>query len=452
MPRTSRRAIISITASLAGFKTAVADNIQVLVGQTVTVDFNLEIGQLSDQVTVMAQTPLLEASNPEIGINTTEKEVHTWPIIVSDGTRQLQTFMFNSLPGTEGGTFAGSINGGQAFSHEILVDGISIGRMDLNGGSMDEFTPTMDAVSEFKLQTGALSAQYGNTQTALTNFGMRSGTNAYHGTAFWFHNEPFLNANSWANNAQDVPNTGSKQNNFGGTVGGPVWKDRTFFFFSYEGNRQTNQNLAGENGTMPIRAFKNGDFSRLLDPAFTGDERSGTVVGADALGRPIVFGQIYDPASSRQMPDGTWIRDPFPGNIIPSSRFSTTTVNALKYDVPDPPLDTFRRNQPWVDGCCPFLNIDNYSIKVDQVVNNKHKFSASFVDNDRSRKRFGGGTPQLPGPIPQSPMAGNETAGDAGQDRPVCRGLDDQPNVGKPLCLWIQPFRQREQQLFFLDR
>ena len=161
-----------ITASLAGFKTAVADNIQVLVGQTVTVDFNLEIGQLSDQVTVLAQTPLLEASNPEIGINTTEKEVHTWPIIVSDGTRQLQTFMFSSLPGTEGNSFAGSINGGQAFSHEILVDGISIGRMDLNGGSMDEFTPTMDAVSEFKLQTGALSAQYGNTQTALTNFGM----------------------------------------------------------------------------------------------------------------------------------------------------------------------------------------------------------------------------------------------------------------------------------------
>ncbi|MBP1599111.1 MAG: hypothetical protein H6Q05_4488 [Acidobacteria bacterium] len=404
-----------ITASLAGFKTAVADNIQVLVGQTVTVDFNLEIGQLSDQVTVMAQTPLLEASNPEIGINTTEKEVHTWPIIVSDGTRQLQTFMFNSLPGTEGGTFAGSINGGQAFSHEILVDGISIGRMDLNGGSMDEFTPTMDSVSEFKLQTGALSAQYGNTQTALTNFGMRSGTNVYHGSAFWFHNEPFLNANSWANNAQGAPNTGSKQNNFGGTVGGPIWKDRTFFFFSYEGNRQTNQNLAGENGTMPIRAFKNGDFSQLLDPAFTGDERSGTVVGADALGRPIVFGQIYDPASSRQMPDGTWIRDPFPGNIIPSSRFSATTVNVLKYDVPDPPLDTFRRNQPWVDGCCPFLNIDNYSIKLDQVVNNKHKFSVSFVDNDRSRKRFGGGTPQLPGDIPQPPMGATKLQATPGQ-------------------------------------
>jgi len=388
-----------ITASLSGFKTAVADNIQVLVGQTVTVDFDLEIGQLSDQVTVMAETPLLEASNPEIGINTTEKEVHTWPIIVNDGTRQLQTFIFNAMPGTEGNTFAGSINGGQAYSHEILIDGISIGRFDLNGASTTEFSPTMDAVSEFKLQTGALSAQYGNAQTALANFGMKSGTNAYHGTAFWFHNEPFLNANSWANNAQNVPNTGDRQNNFGGTVGGPIWKDRTFFFFSYEGNRQTNQNLRGENGTMPIRAFKNGDFSQLLDPAFTGDERSGTVVGADALGRPIVFGQIYDPASSRELSDGTWIRDPFPGNIIPSSRFSRTTANALKYDVADPPLDSFKRNQPLRDGL-PSMDIDNYSIKVDQVINNKHKLSASFVDNDRSRWRS-----SLPGPVPHAPMS-----------------------------------------------
>jgi len=164
-----------ITASLAGFKTAVADNIQVMVGQTVTVDFSLEVGQVSDQVTVMAETPLLESSTPEIGIGTTEKEVHTWPIMVEDGTRQLQTFIFTSMPGTEGGGFAGSINGGQSYSHEILIDGISIGRMDLNGGSNSEFTPTIDAVSEFKLQTGALSSQYGNTQTAMTNFGMKSG-------------------------------------------------------------------------------------------------------------------------------------------------------------------------------------------------------------------------------------------------------------------------------------
>jgi hypothetical protein len=398
-----------ITAALAGFKTAVAENIQVMVGQTVTVDFALEVGQVSDQVTVMAETPLLESSTPEIGVGTTEKEVHTWPIIVEDGTRQLQTFMFNSLPGTEGGTFAGSINGGQSYSHEILIDGISIGRMDLNGGSNNEFTPTIDSVSEFKLQTGALSSQYGNTQTALTNFGMKSGTNAYHGSAFWFHNEPFLNANSWSNNAQGVNKSGSKENNYGGTVGGPIWKDRTFFFFSMEYERQTTKLYRNTNGNMPLAAFKDGDFSKLLDPAFTQDPNSGSVVGTDALGRPIIYGQIYDPATSRQLADGTWIRDPFEGNIIPTARFSGVTQTILQnYDVPNPPLDTFRRNQPWLNTCCPNLNIDNISIKVDQVVTNKHKLSGTFVDNDRSRRRYGGGTPQMPGDIPQAPMAGTK--------------------------------------------
>jgi hypothetical protein len=396
-----------ITAALTGFKTAVADNIQVMVGQTVTVDFSLEVGQLSDQVTVMAETPLLETSTPEIGLGTTEKEVHTWPILVDDGTRQLQKFIFSAMPGTEGDTFAGSINGGVAYSHEILIDGISVGRFDLNGGNTSEFTATMDAVSEFKLQTGSLSAQYGNTQTAMTNFGMKSGTNAYHGTAFWFHREPALNANSWSNNAQNAPNTGIKENNFGGTVGGPIWKDRTFFFFSYEGDRFKSANLQGSNGTYPLQAFKNGDFSQLLDPAFTGYAQSGTTVGTDKLGRPIIFGQIYDPATSQQLADGTWIRDPFEGNIIPTSRFSRVTDLILKnYDIAAPPLDTFRRNQPQVSGCCPFMTINNISIKMDQVINNKHKLSASFIDNDRKRQRYDGGSdPHLPGPIPQVPMA-----------------------------------------------
>ena len=394
-----------LTAALAGFKTAVADNIQVMVGQTVTVDFGLEVGQVSDQVTVMAETPLLESSTPEIGIGTNEKEVHTWPIIMDDGTRQLQTFIFNSMPGTEGGGFAGSINGGQSYSHEILIDGISVGRMDINGGNTSEFTPTIDSVSEFKLQTGALSSQYGNTQTALTNFGMKSGTNAFHGSAFWFHNEPFLNANSWGNNARNVDKTGSKENNGGFTVGGPIWKDHTFFFFSAEYERQASKNLQATNGTLPLQAFKNGDFSQLLDPAFTQDANSGSVVGTDALGRSIIYGQIYDPATSRQLADGTWIRDPFEGNIVPTSRFSRVTQTILQnYDFPAPPGNTFRRNQPWISGCCPNLNIDNYSIKVDQVLTNKHKMSGTYVNNGRSRWAYNG--PRIPGPPPQAPMAG----------------------------------------------
>jgi hypothetical protein len=144
--------------TLKGFKTAVKDNIELLLGQTITADFRLEVGELSESITVSSEPLSLEVGSMEIGTNATEREVHNWPIIIDDGTRQLQSFIFRTMPGTQGDSFAGSINGGQSFSHEILIDGISLGRMDLNGGSSVEFTATMDAVSEFRLQTGALSA------------------------------------------------------------------------------------------------------------------------------------------------------------------------------------------------------------------------------------------------------------------------------------------------------
>jgi hypothetical protein len=394
-----------VSASLKGFKTAVRDNINLLLAQTLTIDFTLELGEVTQEVTVSAASPLIESSTAEIGVNATERDVQNWPIFVGDGTREMQDFIFNSMPGSSGSGFEGTINGGQAYSHEVLLDGISLGRMDLNGGSSSEFTPTLDAVSEFKLQTGALSSQYGNTQTALTNFGLKSGTNDYHGTAFWFDQSKALNANSWNNNRLGQPKSSRVLNNFGGTLGGPIIKDKTHFFFSYEGNRQADYRIGNSLDSMPVGPFKQGDFSALFDPNFTQDDRSGTVIGKDALGRDVRFGQIYDPNTTRQLPDGTWIRDPFPGNIIPQDRFSTVTQNVLKYDLPNPLLFQLRRNNPRVSTCCPVLNIDNWESKVDHVINEKHKVIGSFVFNNRYRLRYGSGSHtyqpdglRLPGP------------------------------------------------------
>jgi len=400
-----------IAVSLKGFKTAVRDNISLLLAQTLTVDFTLETGELSQEVTVSAETPLLESSTAEIGTNADERDVRNWPIFVNDGTRQLQDFIFNSMPGTSGSGFEGTINGGQEYSHEILIDGISIGRMDLNGGSNSEFTPTVDAVSEFKLQTGALSSQYGNTQTSLTNFALKTGTNDFHGTMFWFNQDKRLNANTWANNLTGAPKSAANLNNFGGSVGGPIIKNKTHFFFSYEGNR-TGDFRANGFDSMPVPAFKKGDFSQLFDPAFTGNSSSGQVVGKDALGRDVRFGQIYDPNSTRQLPDGTWIRDPFPGNIIPQDRFSAVTKNILTHDFPDSVtvFNRLRNNAYRLDTCCPILNIDNWITKIDHVLNDKHKISGSFIYNDRYRFRDGGGTFRPPGvSIPGPAISGDKT-------------------------------------------
>ena len=137
---------------------------------------------------------MLDAGSAEIGRYISAEEYKTWPILIDDGQRQIQSFIFDSLPGTTGGTFQGSINGGQQYSHEILIEGIPVGRADLMGGNNNEFSPSTEAIGEFKLQTGAVSAEYNGGQTAVANFSIKSGTNALHGSAFYYLQNESLNA------------------------------------------------------------------------------------------------------------------------------------------------------------------------------------------------------------------------------------------------------------------
>jgi hypothetical protein len=404
-----------VTASLNGFKTAVADNVILLLSQTLRVDLTLEVGDITEVVVVSSTGPLLETSSSEVGTNANQKEVHSWPILVDSwGTRELQQFVFSTMPGTTARGFAGSINGGQVFSHEILLEGITFGRMTINGYP-GELTPTMDAVSEFTLQSGGgLSSNLGATHTGLTSFGMRSGTNAFHGTAFWFHQNEKLRANSWSANARNLEKTPFVLNSFGATVGGPILRDRTHFFFSYEGTRFRDTTISGFR-SLPQRTFKEGNFAQLLDSGFTGDGRSGTVQGQDALGRDVLFGQIYDPTSSRQLDDGTWIRDPFPGNIIPQDRFSAVTSNILDgHDIPDPldPTKLFNNN-PALNHSWPWREYNYFSIKMDHVLAEKHRLSGTYIKNIHHRD--GVGTYEIPGlPIPGPAAAGDSTRDEGG--------------------------------------
>jgi hypothetical protein len=348
-----------LLASAPGFKTAVRENVILAVAQTLTVDFVLEVGQVTDQVTVSAEPPLLETGTAEIGSYVTKKEFDTWPIVVGDGRRQIQQFIFTSLPGTVDGTFQGSINGGQYYSHEILIEGISIGRMDLQGGSNNEFSPSAESVSEFKLQTGTVGAQYSGAQTAVANFATKSGTNEVHGSAYYYVQNDAFRANGFNNNASEIPRQPFKQHNFGYSIGGPVYlpkiyngKNRTFFFHNLERTRVRNY-VSTDFSTLPVPDFKRGDFSRLFDPAFTGNSRSGSMLGTDALGRSVRFGAVYDPATARQV-DGRWVRDPFPGNIIPQNRWSPVSRNILEMaPITDPAFDTMLRNIPNLGTCCP---------------------------------------------------------------------------------------------------
>src|SRR5207247_1195364 len=128
-------------------------------------------------------------------------------------------------------------------------------------------------------------------------------------------------------------------------------------------------------GTLPTVDFKKGDFSKLFDPSFTGNPLSGTQVGTDALGRPIIFGQIYDPHSTRTV-NGKAIRDPFPGNIIPPSAWDPVATNVIqKAGIQDPTYNTMIRNIPTVGTCCPFFDLHIIGVKIDHNIGDKEHIS-----------------------------------------------------------------------------
>jgi len=289
-----------------GFKTALATNVIVPVAQVVTIDLTLQIGSETQSVTVTTEAPLLTPSTAEVGSSVTPEEFQMLPIEVDDGGRNPQTFIFTSLPGTVGDTFSGSINGGQLFSHEILIDGVTIGRYDLAGGSMDEYSPGTDAIGEFKVQMSNYSAEYGETGGGIANFSMKSGTNQFHGTVFEYNKNPVFNAAGLVANATGGLKDNEKENNFGGTLGGRIRKDKTFFFASYEGDRYRNF-APGSLISIPTPAMVNGDFSAWLGGQLSTCGASGDQLCTDALGRPVYQNEIYDPTTSRVVPAGPQI-------------------------------------------------------------------------------------------------------------------------------------------------
>ena len=322
-----------------------------------------------------------------------------------DGQRQVQQFIFSSLPGSTGGTFEGAINGGRNYSHEILIEGIPLGR-NLQGGSNNEMSPPTEMVGEFKLQTGTLGAEFGGGQTAVANFVVKSGTNDFHGSGAFYLQDSSMDARPFSPRRSTRTFPIREQQNWAVAVGGPIMlpkyngKNRSFFYATFEKTHAEDQTSTAFR-TLPTREFQNGDFSRLFDPGYTGDARSGTVIGTDALGRPVRFGQIYDPRTTRVV-DGRVTRDPFPNNVRSRARCgmrwrATPSTRACGMRRSWIACSTTSRCSAT---CCPVFDQKTFATKYDQVLNDKHKLS--FYVNREWRERNNSGAGRY-GPPPGKP-------------------------------------------------
>ena len=356
--------IYRVTAEKSGFKQVVRDRVTLAVDQVGGINFTLEVGAMQETVTIAASAVLLDTASSTVGNLIENKQVTELPlngrspmdlVALSPGIRVQGTFGGRLvMSGTPGGAWMDfSFNGGMAGGNAILVEGLALEMAQMNAPS---YIPPPDATQEFRVSTNPFSAENSRTTGAVVNFSIKSGTNQFHGSAYEFFRNRDLNANDFFQNRAGNPRAPFNQNQFGASTGGPIKKDKTFFFGNYEEYRR--RIGAPAITTVPTDLQKRGDFSQTLNG-------SGNRV------------TIADPLTTTQQPDSSYTRTPFAGNIIPSSRFSPVAANVTKL-FPEPGL-----------AGAPLTGVNNYSTKAATAIN-EHQLVGKFDHNlDPRWKIFG---------------------------------------------------------------
>jgi len=313
----------TVTAEKTGFKRIVKENVALQVGETTTLDVTMEVGAITDAVTVTSESEQLRTETGSVGSTLEARNVRELPSIGRN------PYVFVSLisgiqytgdptyvnPWDASGPSAFVANGfgsgtgatsGAGSTSMFYLDGVVNLRMDAVS-----FSPSPDAVEEMRAQTNAFDAEYGHSAAAFINVTTRGGTNHLHGTLYDYLRNNFLNANDFFSNRSGLGKAEFHQDDYGGSIGGPIiipglykGHDRTFFFFNYEGTQLRQGGNTQE--IVPTALQRKGDFSQTVNTkgqAFT----------------------IYDPYSS------TTSRTPFPGNVIPQSDLDPVALKLLAF-------------------------------------------------------------------------------------------------------------------------
>jgi Carboxypeptidase regulatory-like domain len=390
----------SITVDHQGFKTSITPGVQVLGAETIRRDLALAVGSVTESVEVTAGAETLNATTPDVSHTVDNKYYEDLPTITAADVRLAESMLQiqpgflpmkpNGDPMFRGSQFNSRINGGQTMATENFFDGAAFGYASGHQQS-HESSPPQESIQDMKVITTTYSAQYGHTSGGFIEYTSKSGTNNIHGSAYEFFANDALNARGFFD--CDVTATGCtprkrspvKNNAFGFTLGGPVdiphvynGHNKTFFFTNIDWTRVREGVLPGFGNSTPIDAFKAGDFSALLTGRQATDSQGNPAV--DALGRPVMEGAIYNPSTTTTV-GGVPVRDPYPGNMIPSSDPLLSVVTGRIKNLmvrPDRPgiFNNVAGNpagdQTWV------LNARTIEFRVDHQFTQNFRMSESF--------------------------------------------------------------------------
>ncbi len=350
----------SVSATAPGFSVTAQQNVKVAVSQNLRVNIVLKTGAATETVEVTAAPPELQTEDASVGQVVDERSVNNLPLNGRNFTflAQLAAGVNTPQADTRGNAANGafSANGLRPSQNNYLLDGIdnNSDNVDFLNGTNFVVLPPPDAIAEFKVQTSDFSAELGRAAGAVLNATVKSGTNQIHGAAWEFFRNDILDAADWFENSNGIKKGELRWNQFGGSIGGPVIKNKIFFFGDYQGFRHVQGNT--QSGiSVPTVLQRNSGYSNLSELV---SANASSAPRADALGRLIPVGTVLDPATTRSVTQGTidpvtgiaaastgYVRDPFgagtctggtislaacPGlNQIPADRIDPNAVKLL---------------------------------------------------------------------------------------------------------------------------
>jgi len=403
----------TLMVEASGFNTMKQEGITLEVGQSASQSVTLKVGT-TEQIEVTAAVALLQTDNANVGTDVSTKQVTELPLNLRNVFNFVQlNSSVNNLSQQQllqsGGeqssadqdvsffNFGGGFFGTTAF----LLDGAWDASAGWGGVI---YVPSPDNVQEFKVQQNSFTSQYGWSTGNVINVVTKSGGSSLHGDAYDYLRNGALDANYYFNVVNHQPKAYTHRNQFGVSLGGPVYipglykqRDKTFFFFNYEGHRE-NDPLSTGAQTVPTAAFRTGDFSALL----------GAQVGTDALCRPILAGQIYDPYTTHQVTatcgpktgQTVFIRNPIAGNNLANSTNGINAIGQKLVNFYPAPINS-QLSGNWVASGLGGNNSDEYSGRVDHNLSNNTRlygrYSYKREFKDVSPAYFGASDPAGPG-------------------------------------------------------
>ena len=394
----------TVAVESEGFKTAIQTGIVLQSASRVQANFSLELGAVTETIEVTAVPPALRTEDTVMGGTLESRQTSELPL----GGQRRFAFLARTIPGVTPGEPGARDAQGGAFSangvrsngqNNFLLNGVdnNVNVIDFINQTAYVVGPSVEAIGEMQILTNGYNAEYGRAAGGVVNVTIKSGTNELHGTLFEFLQNDNINANPWESNRAGNPRGEFRQNQFGAAVGGPLIKNRTFWFADYQGTRIRDAG-ASSTLTIPTPAFAAGDFSALFD--------GGNQVATDAEGTPIFAGQIFDPTTGRDV-GGELVRDPFPNNAIPvsvqdpvSRQFADQFPNEnQRFTAPGRrPGNNFFKQRNFT------RDTDQFDVRVDHRISDKDNvfWSLSWSDEDKFNEA------PLPGDLGGGGFAGLE--------------------------------------------